>query len=74
MSERNTFDWGSLENSHIVTIGKVIASETLDGLEIELGHPLAVNEEAPTCQVVVDELIDHTHHIKEGTIPIGQGE
>lgn len=40
--ERETFDWGDMEGSHDVQIGKVLANNLLQELESSIGHPLSV--------------------------------
>jgi hypothetical protein len=45
--QRNTFDWGDLEDSAEVQIGKILADEILANLEDELGRPLSVDHVLP---------------------------
>jgi hypothetical protein len=44
-SPRQSFDWGTLEGSSEVIIGKILAGQLLDDLETNLGHSLASGNE-----------------------------
>jgi len=46
-TERNTFDWDTLEDSADVQIAKILADEAVTKLATDLGHPVAVNPDAP---------------------------